>query len=109
MLKFSYKQYISNYFVNITFFFKIIQQYRLLPYLAATYAIEIFALHILKEHQEFLMNMLMGTNSDLSSELGAELHAISCACKPVTTWLARDAIQECREVCGGHGYLKSKT
>lgn len=49
----------------------------------------------------------MGENRDLDAELGAELHAISCACKPVSGWIVRDAIQECREACGGYGYLKS--
>lgn len=38
--------------------------------------------------------------------LGAELHAITSAAKPVSGWLIRDAIQSCREACGGHGYLK---
>lgn len=52
-----------------------------------------------------MLDMMMGGSGDL----GAELHAISCACKPVTGWLARDGIQECREACGGHGYLKSMT
>lgn len=45
----------------------------------------------------------MGEN--MSSTM-MELHAVSSACKPVCTWLARDGIQECRESCGGHGYLK---
>lgn len=45
----------------------------------------------------------MGENM---SAIMMELHAVSSACKPVCTWLARDGIQECRESCGGHGYLK---
>jgi len=31
---------------------------------------------------------------------------ISCASKPVSSWTAQNLIQECREACGGSGYLK---
>lgn len=34
------------------------------------------------------------------------MHVISSCTKPIASWTARDAIQECREACGGHGYLK---
>jgi acyl-CoA oxidase len=30
---------------------------------------------------------------------------LSCGAKPLVGWAARDGIQECREACGGHGYL----
>lgn len=38
--------------------------------------------------------------------VGPEIHALSSGMKPVAGWLARDGIQECREACGGHGYLQ---
>lgn len=51
-----------------------------------------------------MINSLLGENV---ADVSAEMHALSSACKPVCTWAARDAIQDCRESCGGHGYLKS--
>ena len=49
--------------------------------------------------------MMMGESGEEFEALGKEIHAISCASKPLTSWTARDAIQECRECCGGHGYF----
>lgn len=36
-----------------------------------------------------------------------EIHALISAAKPLMTSSSRDAIQECRDACGGHGFLKS--
>ncbi|GLH03761.1 Probable peroxisomal acyl-coenzyme A oxidase 1 [Gryllus bimaculatus] len=43
----------------------------------------------------------------LQSGMVAEIHAMVSACKPLITWTCSSAIQECREACGGNGYLKA--
>lgn len=48
----------------------------------------------------------MEQNKEELVDLGLELHVISSSCKPVVGWIVRDGIQECREACAGHGYLK---
>jgi len=82
------------------------QQWRLLPYLAATYIVKCFGRSFFENLVNFVMSQF---NSDYTPEKiatwGAEMHAISSSMKPLAGWLARDAIQECREACGGHGYL----
>lgn len=40
--------------------------------------------------------------------MAAEVHAIVSAMKPLITWTCASALQESREACGGHGYLKGK-
>ena len=52
------------------------------------------------------MEKMSDTDSqyDLQALLAQEMHILSAASKPLSTWLARDAIQECREACGGHGF-----
>lgn len=81
------------------------QQWRLFPYVAATYVLDIFCQSILRDFLNFQVAVLFGTSSPSLSELGQEIHAIACAAKPISGWLCRDAIQECREACGGHGFL----
>ncbi|KQS70618.1 peroxisomal acyl-coenzyme A oxidase 3 isoform X1 [Drosophila erecta] len=80
------------------------QQYRLIPHLATTIALRVATLWIGKENMDLTMKGFTGEDT---SQAGMEIHAISSALKPVATWAARDGIQECREACGGHGYLKS--
>uniref|UniRef100_A0A8C8IML5 Acyl-coenzyme A oxidase n=1 Tax=Oncorhynchus tshawytscha TaxID=74940 RepID=A0A8C8IML5_ONCTS len=82
-----------------------LQQWRLIPYLAAVYALDYFSKSIFGNFVEFQIGMMMKDNSDRQAELGREIHAISCSSKPLGSWTAQRGIQECREACGGHGYL----
>lgn len=79
------------------------QQYRLLPHLANLFAVKFFATWILKVYGNMTLKIMSGEDA---SSTGVEIHALSSAAKPVCTWIVRDLIQECREACGGHGYLK---
>ncbi|KAG8199728.1 hypothetical protein JTE90_000824 [Oedothorax gibbosus] len=82
-------------------------QYRLLPYLAATYCLYHFTSRYNNDLINIHMKIVFGKKSTELADQVHELHALCCAAKPVITWMARDAIQECREACGGHGYLQA--
>ncbi|XP_028285473.1 peroxisomal acyl-coenzyme A oxidase 3 [Parambassis ranga] len=82
-----------------------LQQWRLIPYLAAAYALEHFSKSIFMNFVEFQIGQLMRDKSDRQEALGREIHAIGCSSKPLGSWTAQRGIQECREACGGHGYL----
>lgn len=79
------------------------QQYRLLPHLASLFAVKFFATWIGNVYGDLTLKLLTGEDS---AAVGIEMHALSSAAKPICTWTVRDLIQECREACGGHGYLK---
>ncbi|BFZ05394.1 hypothetical protein BsWGS_08433 [Bradybaena similaris] len=83
-----------------------LQQWRLFPYLSALYALDVFSTSFFMDFVVNRIGSMMGDNSQKQAELGKEIHALSCASKPLSGWLGRDAIQECREACGGHGYFK---
>lgn len=82
------------------------QQWRLFPHLAATYALKIFSQHFIRVGLQFHMDLMGGGDQKLLAAQGIEIHALSSAGKPLCAWTARDIIQDCRESCGGHGYLK---
>lgn len=83
-----------------------LQQWRLLPLLAGTFAMDHFRRVVLTWFVELQMGLLAGDKGEAQAALGKELHAVASACKPMAGWLARDAIQECREACGGHGWAR---
>ncbi|CAL8130572.1 unnamed protein product [Orchesella dallaii] len=83
------------------------QQWRLFPYLAATYVLKFFGDHLYTSFVEYIVDQMFSDNKDEIAMKGQEIHAISSSAKPLAGWLARDAIQECREACGGHGYLRA--
>ena len=74
-------------------------QRRLLPLLARTYALHV-AQDILSAN---LHDVLTGVNEDEQGQ--RELESLAAGTKALGTWHATRTIQECREACGGAGYL----
>jgi acyl-CoA oxidase len=68
-------------------------QLRLIPRLADAYALH-FAL-------KYLTNRFVNR----TEEQMQEIEALAAGMKAYTTWYTRDTLQECREACGGKGYL----
>lgn len=81
-------------------------QWRLFPYLAAAYCHHFFYRCLFTDYIDFFIRVTYGASSPLElADMGAEIHALTCSGKAYGGWLTRDCIQECREACGGHGYL----
>ncbi|MFV0375324.1 acyl-CoA dehydrogenase [Microbacterium sp.] len=74
-------------------------QRRLLPRVAQTYA-QYFA------HDELLQKFdgVFGGTTD-TPEQREDLETLAAALKPLSTWNALDTVQDCREACGGAGFL----
>lgn len=68
-------------------------QLRLMPYLANAYALH-FGLQYLTKR------FVNRTEDDMQ-----EIEALAAGMKAYTTWNTRDTLQECREACGGKGYI----
>ncbi|KFB44796.1 AGAP011215-PA-like protein [Anopheles sinensis] len=81
------------------------QQYRLLPHLATCVALKVFNGWLARVSGETQVSMLEQADERVGRAL-LEIHILASAIKPICSWASRDGIQECREACGGHGYLK---
>ncbi|CAF0826000.1 unnamed protein product [Rotaria sordida] len=83
------------------------QNWRLIPILASLYIYRHLALSVFDNLVEFYAISMSNNedDQDLLAYMGRELHALSCSCKSICTWNTQKACQECREACGGHGYL----
>lgn len=74
-------------------------QRRLFPLLAATYAMS-FA------HEELLAKFDgVFSGAQDTDEDRQDLETLAAALKPLSTWHALDTLQECREACGGAGFM----
>jgi acyl-CoA oxidase len=68
-------------------------QRRLIPLLAKTYAIH------------FALQYVTSRFIDRKESEMPEVEALAAGMKAYATWTTRDVLQECREACGGKGYL----
>lgn len=76
------------------------QQRRLLPALATTYA-----LHFAQEELVCVLHEIQTSTDAVPPRRQRELEARASGLKAIGTWHATRTIQECREACGGAGYL----
>lgn len=93
-------------------------QIRLLPLLAATFALHFTGKAMMNLYQENQKRMTEGGKSaagsskrgagpeevQSSSDILADLHASSCALKSLSSTIAGEGLEICRRTCGGHGY-----
>jgi acyl-CoA oxidase len=75
-------------------------QRRLLPLLARTYA-----LHFAQERVAADLHRVFSDPDNASERVRRALESRAAATKVLGTWHATRTIQECREACGGAGYL----
>lgn len=91
-------------------------QYRLLPLLAATFALHFTGKAMMALYEANQKNMKSKASTDdakrgagpeqiqSGSDLLADLHATSCGLKALGSTTAVDGLEVCRRACGGHGY-----
>ncbi|XP_043273425.1 peroxisomal acyl-coenzyme A oxidase 3-like [Venturia canescens] len=84
-----------------------LHQWRLFPHLAAACVFRIFMTDFTQVYLENVEKSMEGGDVPDLSQIVSEIHSIVSAIKPLMTWTVKDAIQECREACGGHGYHKA--
>ncbi|KAI6651052.1 Peroxisomal acyl-coenzyme A oxidase 3 [Oopsacas minuta] len=80
-------------------------QQRVIPRIAAMYGILRLTRAFKKTYFSFLERMQNGEIGGADEMLVMELHAASCLNKAYSTSFSFDTANECRLLCGGHGYL----
>ncbi|VFR02198.1 unnamed protein product [Cuscuta campestris] len=78
------------------------QQNRLFPLLASAYAFRFVGEWLKWLYTDVTQKLQAGDFSTLP-----EVHACTAGLKSLTTTATSDGIEECRKLCGGHGYLCS--
>lgn len=76
------------------------QQYKLFPYLAASFAERFAGIRLWKMYRDVVSELAGGDLERLP-----ELHALSCCLKAVGTAESAQGVEACRLSCGGHGYM----
>ncbi|KAL0842446.1 hypothetical protein ABMA28_014544 [Loxostege sticticalis] len=83
-----------------------LHQWRLFGYVAAAVVFRVFVESFTRVYLGFVEKSNAGIRVDNLSEAVSEIHAMVSCSKPLLTWTVLQAAQQCREACGGHGFLK---
>lgn len=92
-------------------------QIRLLPLIAATFALHFAGkgmMNLYEENQKVMSKKNASRQSgqrgagpeetEAGSDILADLHATSCGLKALSSTIAGEGLEVCRRACGGHGY-----
>ncbi|KPM37957.1 Peroxisomal acyl-coenzyme A oxidase 1 [Neonectria ditissima] len=82
-------------------------QHRLLPLLAASYALFFTGramINLYQANQKQVAQEEQGAKKGPGGDLLADLHAISCSLKAFASTTAAEGLEVSRRACGGHGY-----
>ncbi len=84
-------------------------QRRLMPLLAQTYAMQFAGDKLYAMYNQCAKKLESAGGKDQAAtsealEILKEMHATSAGLKAFCTWSALEAIDKCRQACGGHGY-----
>ncbi|CAG4913107.1 unnamed protein product [Colias eurytheme] len=83
-----------------------LHQWRLFGYVAAAVVFRLYLQNFTQTYLKIVEKSNTGHRVDNLSEAVSEIHAMVSCSKPLLTWTVLEAAQQCREACGGHGYLK---
>ncbi|KAJ8965096.1 hypothetical protein NQ314_004384 [Rhamnusium bicolor] len=84
-----------------------LHQWRLFPHMAAAAVLRVFVNGFTDTYLTVVDKSTTSTELENLSEMVSEVHVLVSSAKALMTWSCRDATQECREACGGHGFLKA--
>lgn len=83
-----------------------LHQWRLFPHMAAAAVLRVFVNGFTETYLTTVEKSTTSVELQNLSEMVSEIHALVSVAKPLMSFASRDAAQECREACGGHGFLK---
>lgn len=85
-----------------------LHQWRLFPYLACACVLKVTVKNLSRVYFKTIEQSQAESNGfEVLTQIVSELHAVISSSKAMFTWITNAAIQESRECCGGHGYLKA--
>ncbi|XP_030762697.1 peroxisomal acyl-coenzyme A oxidase 3 isoform X1 [Sitophilus oryzae] len=84
-----------------------LHRWRLFPHMAAAAILRTFVTSFTDTYLSAVELSTTSKEFQNLSDVVSEVHAIVSSAKALVTWSCRDAIQECREACGGHAFMKA--